>query len=132
MCRVDWREIERVIVRKGPWRFVAEPRGEKAWTLVEPRGFSIDEREMTYSIEAMIFMRAFSLVDEVPVDQAGVDDAEALHVTIERIESRPIKVSVSPVRDDQHYVVRSGRDQTYTMRVPSARLLVKGFGLSFE
>ncbi len=132
VCRVDWREIERVIVRKGPWRFVAEPRGEKAWTLVEPRGFSIDEREMTYSIEAMIFMRAFSLVDEVPVDQAGVDDAEALHVTIERIESRPIKVSVSPVRDDQHYVVRSGRDQTYTMRVPSARLLVKGFGLSFE
>jgi hypothetical protein len=132
ICRVDWREIDRVTVRKGPWRFVAEPTGEKTWTLVEPRGFSIDEREMAYSLNALVFLRAFGLDDDVAPADAGVDDAEALHFTIERTESRPVEVSISPIHDDLHHVVREGRDQTYTLRVPSARLLVKGFGLSFE
>lgn len=131
ITKVDWREIERVTVRKGPWRFVVVPIGENVWAVEEPRGYSIDLRELAFTVNALVHLRAFTLEDDVSAADARVDDAEALVVTIDRIESAPITVAISPLIGDVHYVRREGRDQTYVVREASARLLVKGFGLSW-
>ena len=132
VVRADWREVERVVVQKGSRRFVVSPIGEKQWQVDEPRGYSIDARQMGYSIEAMMHLRGFELADDVDRDASGVDAPGALWFTIERWESAPITVRVSPLKGEQHYVRRDGRDQTYTLRRASARSLVKGFGLNFE
>lgn len=131
IAKVDWRETERVTVRKGPWRFVVIPIGDKVWAVEEPRGYSIDLRELGYSVNALLHLRGFALVDDVTEAQAGVDDPEAMIITIDRVESAPITLRISPLQGDLHYVRRDGRDQTYVVREASARLLVKGFGLQW-
>lgn len=132
VVKADWREVERVVVQKGSRRFVASAIGEKQWRLDEPHGYSIDSRQMGYSIELMMHLRGFELVDDVDRDASGVDAPDALWFTIERWESAPITIRVSPLRGEMHYLRRDGRDQTYTLRRASARSLVKGFGLDFE
>jgi len=132
VAKADWREVERVIVQKGSRRFVVSPVGEKQWRLDEPRGYSIDLRQMGYSVEAMMHLRGFDLADDVSRDASGVDAPDALWFTIERWESQPITVRVSPRHGEVHHVRRDGRDQTYTLRRASAKSLVKGFGLDFE
>jgi len=131
ITKVDWRETERVTVRKGPWRFVVVPIGENVWAVEEPRGYSIDLRELAFTVNALVHLRAFALDDDVSAAESRVDDAEALTVTIDRIESSPITIRISPLIGDVHHVRRDGRDQTYVLRESSARLLVKGFGLSW-
>ena len=132
VVKLDWREVERVTVRQGERRFVAVPTGEHAWRLVEPAGYSIDVREMGFSLDALIELRAFELADDVPKSATGVDGDGALIVRIERVEAAPVAVRVGPLRGSVHYVRREGRDQTYSLRVPSARALTQGFGLVWD
>jgi len=132
VVRADWREVERVVVQKGSRRFVVSAIGEKQWQLDEPQGYSIDLRQMGFSVEAMMHLRGFDLDDDTDRAASGVDAHDALWFTIERWESPPITVRVSPQRGDVHHVRRDDRDQTYTLRHASAKSLVKGFGLDFE
>ncbi len=132
VVKLDWREVERVAVTLGDRHFVAAPTGEHSWRLLEPEGYSIDARQMGFSLDAMIELRAFELADDVDRTAAAVDDPGALQIRIDRVEAAPVRVRVGPLRGSVHHARREDRDQTYTLRVPSARSLTQGFGLRWE
>ncbi len=132
VVKLDWREVERVTVTLGDRRFVAVPRGEHVWGLVEPQGYSIDSREMGFSLDAMVELRAFGIAGDIALGDSGVDDPGALSIHIERVEAPPIDVRVGPLRGSVHHVVREDREIVYTLRVSSARSLIQGFGLRWE
>jgi hypothetical protein len=132
VVKLDWKEVERVTVVQGTRRFVAEPTGEHAWRLVEPEGYSIDARQLGFSLDAMLELRAFALVDESSRRESGVDAPEALQIHIERVEAAPVDVRVGPLAGSVHHVWREGRDQVYSLRVSTARSLTQGLGLDWE
>jgi len=106
VVRLDWREVERVRLRAGTWNFVARAVDENRWELVEPQGLALEEQALSFSIEALLSLRAFSLVDDVARADSGVDDDAALVFTIERVESSPVVLRVGPLRDGRHLVLR--------------------------
>lgn len=132
VVKLDWREVEQVTVTLGTRRFVAVPLGEHVWGLVEPQGYSIDAKQMGFSLDAMIKLRAFEVVDDVAPAESGVDDPGALKVHIERVEAPTILVKVGPLRGSVHHVTREDREIVYSLRVSSARSLIQGFGLRWE
>ncbi len=132
VVKLDWQEVERVIVSQGDRRFVAEPAGDHRWRLLEPEGYSIDARQMGYSLDAMIELRAFELLDDTDRGGSSVDRAGALRIRIDRVEASPVEVRVGPLAGSVHHVWREGRDQVYSLRVSTARSLTRGFGLDWE
>lgn len=129
VARLDWREIRQVRLEAGSWAFVARPLGDKAWELIEPADYAVDDQALGYSVDALITLRAFELVDDVPRAESGVDGPAAVVFTVERLESSPVVIRIAPERDGRHLLIREGRSQLYAIPPHMFRSLVQGFGI---
>jgi len=129
VVRLDYREVQAVRLRAGTFRFAARPVDEYVWELTEPASLVLDQDTLSFSVDALLRLRAFELVDDVERAASGVDDEGAVVFTIERVESSPVVIRVGPERDGRHLVLREGRSQLYAIPPQSYRSLVQGFGI---
>ncbi len=130
IVRLDTVEVSRVTVTQGERRFVAVPIGEYSWSLVEPKGYSIDGRKMAFTLNAVLKLRAHELIEGVAPADVGLDQPGVLTFLIEPIEAQPITIRVAGEIDELHAVQRVGTDQLYRIRRTTARSVSKGFGLT--
>ncbi len=130
IVKLDTEEVVRVTLERGAQRFAAQPTGEYTWELVEPRGYAVDTRALSFSLNGVIKLRAHELDDGLRPGDAALTGPGALAFTIERVEAAPIVVRIGPLDEEpMHACLRDDREQGYRLRASTVRGLVKGFGL---